>query len=176
MHSFEYYYDNIIKYELLTKFNYKNLNQIPNIKSIHLNFGIKQVELKILLPCLISLQLITLQTPFITQSNKHNMSLKIRKGDPVGCKIILRKKILHSFISKLILIVLPKIDNFEGFRAKINNCFAFHIKDILIFSEIANHYTLFERMPILDISFKTNSQTRNELKALLSAYKFPIKD
>ena len=39
MNCLEKYYNKFIKYDLILKFNYKNIKKIPKIKSIILNFG-----------------------------------------------------------------------------------------------------------------------------------------
>ena len=94
MNSLEYYYKTIIKYDLINKFSYSNIKKIPELKKIVLNFGCKSSEIKELATSLLALELIiNTNTPiFLTKSKQPNVLLKIRKGAPVGCKVILKKK------------------------------------------------------------------------------------
>jgi len=179
MQTFESHYNHIIKYDLLTKFNYKNIYLIPKLQKIVLNFGIKEVNFKLLLPTLIALELISSQRGVLARSNKSNINLKIRKGAPVGCKIILSKTNMYLFFSKIIVTILPKIKQFDGIILKKQTqqpkSFSFFFSDILIFSELESQHELFKSMPKLDISIVTNCLTVEELKFLLTSFRFPIK-
>ena len=109
MHFLEYYYNNVIKFDLINRFNYKNLKNIPKLEKIVLNFGCKTFELKKLSLSLLSLQLITDKKGILTVSKKPNIVLKIRKGNPVGCKVILTKNLMYLFFAKLLIEILPKL-------------------------------------------------------------------
>ena len=92
MYLINYYYNNIVKYDLINKFYYKNIKQLPSILKIILNFNFKKQNIKNLMSSLIALELISSQKPIFTKSKISNITLKIRKGQPVGCKITLRKQ------------------------------------------------------------------------------------
>jgi ribosomal protein L5 len=79
MQIFETHYKQIIKYDLLTKFNYKNFYSIPKLKSIVLNFGIKEVNFKLLVPILMALELISSQKGLLTKAKKPNIKLILKK-------------------------------------------------------------------------------------------------
>jgi large subunit ribosomal protein L5 len=97
MTSFENYYINIIKYDLVNKFYYKNHKKIPKLNKIILNFNCKNINFKLLISSIIALELITTQKSIITSSKKSNITLKIRKGNPIGCKVTLRKEKMYFF-------------------------------------------------------------------------------
>jgi len=179
MQIFESHYDRTIKYDLLTKFNYNNLYLIPKLQKIVLNFGIKEVNFKLLLPTLIALELISSQKGILARSNKSNITLKIRKGAPVGCKVTLSKTNMYLFFSKIIITVLPKIKQFEGVVLKKQTqqpkSFSFFFNDVLTFSELESQHEFFKNMPKLDISVITNCATVEELKFLLTSFRFPVK-
>ena len=111
MHFLEYYYNNVIKFDLINRFNYKNLKNIPKLEKIVLNFGCKTFELKKLSLSLLSLQLITDKKGILTVSKKPNIVLKIRKGNPVGCKVILTKNLIlyHIIIYHTKLGIKPQM-------------------------------------------------------------------
>ena len=137
MHFFNYHSLKTIKSDFLIKFNYKNIFLSPQIDKLILNFGIKELNFKNILPTLTSLELITNQKTILTCSKMSNISLKIRKGVPVGCKVTLRNLNMSLFLSKVILIIFPSIKLFEGipFKKSIEQykSFSFCLDDALIF-------------------------------------------
>jgi len=179
MQIFESHYNHIIKYDLLTKFNYKSIYSIPKLKRIVLSFGIKEVNFKLLLPTLIALELVSAQKGVLSKSNKSNITLKIRKGAPVGCKVTLSKTNMYTFFSKIIIMIFPKIKQFEGTVLKKQTeqpkSFSFFFSDVLVFSELESQHEFFKNAPKLDVSIVTNCQAVEELKFLLTSFRFPIK-
>jgi len=178
MNFFENYYKNVIKYDLLNKFSYKKITQIPEIKKIILNFGCKKFDLKCLVSSILTLELITLQKSIVTNSNIFNISFKIKKGNLVGCKISIRKTLMLNFITKLITDIFPRIKQFNGFYTKNKNynikTITFSLKNLLIFPELKNQYLYFKNLPILNITIVTNVTRNSELYFLLKSFKFPI--
>jgi large subunit ribosomal protein L5 len=180
MQILESHYNYIVKHDLVTKFNYKNNNVVPKLQKIVLNFGIKEVNFKLLLPTLIALELVSSQKGALARSNKSNIALKIRKGVPVGCKVVLSKTNMYLFFSKIIITVLPKIKQFEGvvFKKAVtrpSKSFSFFFNNVLIFSELESQHELFKNTSVLDVSIVTNCRTVEELHFLLASFRFPIK-
>jgi large subunit ribosomal protein L5 len=91
MMIFNSFYLKTLKYELCNKFAYKNINEVPKLKKIILNFGCKTADLKHLSASLLALELITSQKGRITTTKSPNLLLKIKKGNPSGCKVTLKK-------------------------------------------------------------------------------------
>ena len=179
MHFFNYHSLKTIKSDFLIKFNYKNIFLSPQIDKLILNFGIKELNFKNILPTLTSLELITNQKTILTCSKMSNISLKIRKGVPVGCKVTLRNLNMSLFLSKVILIIFPSIKLFEGipFKKSIEQykSFSFCLDDALIFTELEHQYELFKSLPKLDISITTDVNSTQELNNLLTSCRFPVK-
>lgn len=92
MHYLEFYYKTVIKYDLINKFNYKNIKELPKLKKIILDFKTKNFKTKTFAATLLALELISLKKCNFTTSKKPNILLKIQKGQPVGGKVILKKK------------------------------------------------------------------------------------
>lgn len=101
MAFFGLYLKKIVNYDLMNTFSYKNLTSIPKFKKIILNFGIPNLKLKYFLSSLLALEFLTNKKGKITKAKHLNIFFKIKKGDPVGCKIILKKSTIHSFYLKL---------------------------------------------------------------------------
>lgn len=177
MHFLKKYYNNNIKYEFINKFTYnKNIN-IPKLKKIVLNFGCKTADIKQLSSSLLAFELITSQKGKLSKTKTSNILFKIRKGNPTGCTVTLSKFNIFHFISKMILEILPKLKIFFDFKSlkKLNyNTFSFRIKETFAFSELEEHYYLFNNLPILDVTIVTSSKTKNEIIFLLKSLKLPI--
>ena len=166
-----------MKYELLNKFNYKKIEEIPEIKTIVLNFGCKTTEIKSLTASLLALELITNQKGTLTTTKFPNVVLKIKKGNPAGCKVVLKKKNMFNFFLKMITIIFPKLKNFKGFslsKKSNKNIFSYELEDVFSFRELEKQYYLFNNLSKLHITIITNCKCKNELLFLLRAFQFPI--
>lgn len=95
----ETHFNKIILYDLILQNSYSNFFKIPRINSINLNFGLKDflIDSKKILNILIYMELLINQKPVITKSKKNILTLKIKKGNIVGCKLTLRKKFIYFF-------------------------------------------------------------------------------
>ena len=179
MNFYRYYNENVVKYDLLNKFQYKSLNEMPKFHKIILNFGSKKSDLKHLGPTLLALELITSQRSLLTTSNTVNLSLKIKKGSPTGCKITLRKMTMYTFLNKVVNKIFPKLKPFQGFKiltseTKLQKTFSFNLRNNLLFPELEKHYQYFNRLPHLDITIVTNAKSVRELIFLLKSFKIPL--
>ena len=178
MNFLNYFYNKNLKLDLINKFSYTDLKTLPKIKKITLNFGCKSTELKILTVNLLALELVTRQKGILTISKHPNLFLKIRKGQPTGCKLSLQKQLMLDFLAKKLNEVFPRIKNFNGLKLtrKIEKTdFSYSVKDILTFSELGEYYYLFNNLPSLDISIITNVKTHKELLFLLKSLQLPEK-
>ena len=166
-----------LKYSFLNKFLYKKSNEIPKLKKIILNIGCKNLELKELATNLLALELITSQKSKITTTKYSNVLLKIRKGNPTGCKVILRKTKMFNFLFKLLIETFPKQKKFTGFNITKKfkkKTFSYKLKNALNFNELENHYYLFNNLSSIDITFVTNATKKQELILILKSFKFPL--
>ena len=146
MNYIENYYNNVIKYDLVNKFYYTKLNKIPKIRKITITFGFKESTVKQLSTTLLALELITSKKGQLIVAKKENLSLKIKKGFPVGCKIVLQKKAICNYLSKLIDGVLYKIKillKAINIKTKHNNVVSYKLNDTSLFIEIEQNYSLF---------------------------------
>lgn len=176
MHFLEHYYTTIVKYNLIHRFKYENLKNIPKLEKIILSFGCKTSDLKILAYSLLALQLITTKKGNLTISNQSSIVLKIRKGNPVGCKIILTKKLMYKFFAKFLLEISTKLKNKSLIsKSRVFNTLTCNFNNILIFKELEKNYVLFNSLKNLQIIFITNAKTTEELFFLLNSFKFSTK-
>ena len=104
--------------------------------------------------------------------------LKIRKGNPVGCKIEIRNQKMFLFLETIFSEVFPKLKNFDGLKCnkKVrNNTFSFKINDNFAFKTIEKNYYLFNTLPKLDIAIVTTTKKITELNFIVKSLQFPIK-
>jgi large subunit ribosomal protein L5 len=167
-----------LKYELINKFTYTSTKKIPKLQKIILNFGCNNTNIKSLSSSLLTLEIVTQQKGILNYSKKANITLKIRKGNPVGCSVTLRKKQMFQFLHKIQIEVLPRLKNFEGFDFKNKyplNTFFFSLTDIFTFNGLDNNYYLFNNLTSLNIAFVANSSTNKELFFILESLQLPKK-
>ena len=169
------YFEKVIKYDLINTFIYKNLKNIPKLKKLILNFGYKKSNLKYLISGLLALEFISSKKGKFTKSKHLNLLLKLKKGNPVGCKVILKKSSMYFFYLKLITLILPKIKQFQISQQKRDlknfKSVSFQLKTPLLFAELENQFQLFKEIPQLDVTLLTNSKCQKELFFLLKSVK-----
>lgn len=177
MNILENYYKKIIRRDLVNKFSYTHLDEIPQLKKIILNFGCKNSDIKSIASALLSLELITTKPGSLVKSNRSNVLLKIRKGNPVGCVVVLKKNEMYHFLHKLLSEVFPSLKSFTGFGVskKLNKTsFSFTLKDLINFKELEKQFYLFINLPPLNITLITNAKTKEELLYLLHSFKLSL--
>jgi len=168
MNSINYVkYKNKVKYELLNKFSYRNIYDIPKLEKINLSLNVNSSDLHLLVSSLIALKLITNQRGFLIRSKTFNLVSKIRKGDPVGSRVTLRKEQALKFMQKLTK-VKPLLKKFNSGN------FSFLITNLMVFKEIESNYHFFRRLTSLNIVVNTTAVTRTELVFLIKSYNMKV--
>lgn len=180
MNFLKTHYKRVIKREILNKFLCKNLNNLPQINKIILNFEIiDKYDFKYLSLLLLAFELITTKSGDFTTSKKSNIRINLKRGFPIGCKIILKKKIMYYFLTKLLIEIFPNLKNLKklNFLNKNNIKFiAYQLSTNNTFFEVKNNYFLFANLPNLNITFVTaTTKDQNELYFLFHSLKLPIK-
>lgn len=173
MSILNYYYKHIVRQDLLTKFSYANCLEIPQLKKIVLRFNVSQSSLKNLLPSITGLLLISSQKPSLVISKKINITLKIKSGSAVSCKVDLRAAEKYFFLEKIIFLVLPRLKGFH-YRIQQKNV-NFKIDNIFLFKELEKEYEYFQDLPKLNINLFFKARTLSEIAAFLTAIKFPVR-
>jgi len=113
-------YEKKIVPELMKKFGYKNIFQVPKIVKIVVSMGVNESKenIKSLDNASEELAQITGQKPLIRRAKKAISNFKLKKGVPIGLKVTLRGERMYNFLEKLIFIALPKIRDFKGLNPK----------------------------------------------------------
>jgi len=122
------------------------------------------------------MQKIAGQKPVVTMSKKSIAGFKIREGYPVGCKVTLRKERMYEFLDRLISVAIPRIRDFRGISGKSfdgRGNYNMGVKEQIIFPEI--EYEKIDAIRGMNITITTSAKTDEEAKALLLAFKLPLK-
>ena len=171
-------YENEIKTEMIKKFGYKNVMQVPKLEKIVINMGVGEARdnAKILESAVKDLTEIAGQKPVICKAKKSVANFKLREGMPIGCKVTLRGDRMYEFADRLINLALPRVRDFRGVSADAfdgRGNYALGIKEQIIFPEI--EYDKVDKVRGMDIIFVTTARTDEESRELLRLFGMPFK-
>jgi len=173
-----HYREHVVK-QLMQKFGYKTVMQVPRIEKITLNMGVGEAvnDKKIMDNAVADMQKISGQKPLVTKSRTSIATFKIRTGYPIGCKVTLRGRRMYEFLDRLVTVAIPRIRDFRGIPAKSfdgRGNFNFGVKEQIIFPEI--EYDKIDALRGMNITITTTARTNEEGKALLVGFKFPFRN
>ena len=98
-----YYREKVVP-DLMTKFGYKSVMQVPRIEKITLNMGVGEStgDKKILDNAVADMTKIAGQKPVVTKARKSIATFKLRAGFPIGCMVTLRGARMYEFLDRLV--------------------------------------------------------------------------
>ncbi len=174
---FKKQYLDAVRPQLMEQFGYKNVLQSPRIEKIVINIGAGEAaqDKKKAQSVVNDLTAIAGQKAVITRSKKAIASFKIRKGDPIGARVTLRRDRMYEFLDRLITIALPRVRDFRGVASKSfdgRGNYAMGLKEHIIFLEI--DYDKTETTWGMDIVIQTSAKTDEEARALLAGFRMPF--
>lgn len=175
---YEHYKSNVVP-QLMKRFGYKSIMEVPRIEKITLNMGVGEAvaDKKVMEHAVGDMQKIAGQKPVVTKSKKSIAGFKIRENYPVGCKVTLRKERMYEFLDRLVTVAIPRIRDFRGISGKSfdgRGNYNMGVKEQIIFPEI--EYDKIDALRGMNITITTTAKTDEEAKALLMAFKFPLKN
>jgi len=164
--------------DLIQKFGYKSVMEVPRITKITLNMGVGEAlgDKKVLENAVAEMERIAGQKPVVTKARRSIAGFKVREGWPIGCKVTLRSERMYEFLERLISIAIPRIRDFRGISPKSfdgRGNFAMGVTEQIIFPEI--EYDQVDALRGMDITITTTARTDDEGRALLRAFNFPLK-
>ena len=170
-------YNTEIREQMIKKFGYTNIMQVPKLDKIVVNMGVGEAREneKLLEAAAKDMEIITGQKPVLTKAKKSIANFKIREGMPIGCKVTLRGDRMYEFLDRLVNLALPRVRDFRGvnpnsFDGRGN--YAMGIKEQLIFPEI--EYDKIDKVRGMDIVFTTTAKTDEEARELLRLFNMPF--
>ncbi len=171
-------YKNEIVPNLMERFQYKNVMEVPHLERIVVNLGVGEArdDVKALDDAVSQLTQITGQKPIITRAKKSIANFKIRAGMPVGCKVTLRGELMYEFFYKLVAVALPRIRDFRGVSTRSfdgRGNYSLGIREMTVFPEI--DIDNIDRVRGMDIIIVTSAPTDEEAQELLARLGMPFK-
>src|SRR5690606_22581321 len=151
---------------------------VPPIVKITLNMGVAEAlaDRKVLAHAMNHLATISGQSPIPTTARTAAASFKIRAGAPVGCKVTLGRERMYEFLDRLINVAIPRIRDFRGFSARSfdgRGNFNIGVREQISFPEI--NYDQVDAIRGLDIGITTTARNDEHGRALLEAFRFPLR-
>src|SRR5450631_2174023 len=167
------YYKETVVPDLVKKFGYKTVMQVPRIEKITLNMGVGEAvnDKKIMDNAVADMTKIAGQKPLVTKSRTSIATFKIRTGYPIGCKVTLRGTRMYEFLDRLVTVALPRVRDFRGVSGRAfdgRGNYNIGVKEQIIFPEI--EYDKIDVLRGMNISITTTAKTDDEAKALLAAF------
>ena len=174
----EFYKETVVP-QLMEKFSYGNVMEVPKVTKVTLNMGVGEAaaDKKIMEKAVGDMTAIAGQKPIVCLSRKSVASFKIRDGWPVGCKVTLRRERMYEFIDRLVNVAIPRIRDFRGLNRKSfdgRGNYSMGVKEQIMFPEI--DYDKIDAIRGMDITITTNAKSDEEARALLEAFNFPFKE
>jgi len=165
--------------DLMKKFGYKSVMEVPRLTKITLNMGVSEAvsDKKVMDHAVGDLTKIAGQKPVVTKSRKAIAGFKIRENVPIGCMVTLRGVRMYEFLDRFVTVALPRVRDFRGISGRSfdgRGNYNIGVKEQIIFPEI--EYDKVDALRGMNISITTSAKTDDECKALLSAFRFPFKN
>ena len=171
------YRDQIVP-DLMGKFGFKSVMEVPRITKVTLNMGVSEAvaDKKVMDHAVGDMTKIAGQKPVVTKSKKAIAGFKIREGYPIGCMVTLRGERMYEFIDRFVTIALPRVRDFRGISGRSfdgRGNYNIGVKEQIIFPEI--EYDKIDAIRGMNISITTSAKNDEQARALLAAFRFPFK-
>jgi large subunit ribosomal protein L5 len=161
---------------LKEKRKYTNPHQIPRMEKIVVNMGVSaSLEKSAIDDAAKDLALITGRKPAVSKSRHSIANFKLREGQPIGCRVTLRRDAMYEFFDRLVAAALPRIRDFRGLSTRSfdgRGNYSVGISDQTIFPEI--ELDKIKRTQGMDITIVTSARNNDEAMDLLKMMGMPF--
>ena len=161
---------------LLQKRGYQNVHQVPCLEKIVVNMGVSaSLEKSAIDDAAKDMATLTGRKPIISKSRKSVANFKLRKGQPIGCRVTLRRDVMYEFFDRLIAAALPRIRDFRGVSARSfdgRGNYSIGIAEQTVFPEI--DLDKIKRTQGMDITIVTSAVNDAEAFELLKMMGMPF--
>jgi len=160
----------------MEKRGYQNIFQAPRLEKIVIHMGVPtSVERSALDDAMKDLSLITGRKPVVDRARKSVSNFKLRRGQPIGCHVTLRREVMYEFLDRLISTAIPRIRDFRGLNPRSfdgRGNYSMGLEDQTIFPEI--DLDKVKRHQGMDITIVTTAETDEEAHDLLKLMGMPF--
>lgn len=178
MTRLEQVYNEKVAPALTKEFGYTSCMQTPKLTAVSLNIGLGEAAQnnKLIEGAVDELTLIAGQKAVVTRAKKSIAAFKLREGQPVGCRVTLRRGRMWDFYDKLVNFALPRVRDFRGipdrgFDGRGN--FTLGIREHTIFPEL--NVDRVDHVKGMNVTIVTSASTDKEGKVLLDLLGMPFK-
>jgi large subunit ribosomal protein L5 len=165
-----------VRPKLMEKRKYKDVHQVPGIEKIVINMGVSaSLEKAAVDDAARDLTQITGRKPVINKSRKSVANFKLRKGQPIGCRVTLRRDVMYEFFDRLVAAALPRIRDFRGVSSRSfdgRGNYSLGLPEQTIFPEV--EMDKIKRHQGMDITIVTSADTDEEALELLKLMGMPF--
>ena len=178
MSRLQEYYQTDAMPQIMERLKLTNPMAVPRISKITLNMGVGEALLdrKVLEHAVNDLKRISGQQPVICNARISVATFKVRAGYPIGCKVTLRRERMYEFLDRLVNVAIPRVRDFRGLSAQSfdgQGNYSIGVKEQIIFPEI--DFDQVDAIRGLDITLTTTAKNDTEGRALLDAFRLPIR-
>lgn len=165
-----------VRSALIEKRKYQNVHQVPRMEKIVVNMGVSaSLEKSAVDDAVKDLGLITGRKPVINKARKSVANFKLRAGQPIGCKVTLRRDAMYEFFDRLVAAALPRFRDFRGVSGRSfdgRGNYSLGLNDQTIFPEI--ELDKIKRQQGMDVTIVTTARTDEEARELLKLMGMPF--
>ena len=170
-------YVNEVAPQMMKKFGYKSVMQIPKLDKVVINVACGDAiqNSKVLDAIVADIRTITGQQPVLCKAKKSVANFKLREGMKIGVKVTLRGERMYEFLDRFFNLALPRVRDLRGINPDAfdgRGNYNMGIKEQLIFPEI--DYDKVDKVRGMDICFVTTAQTDEEARELLTLMGAPF--
>ena len=169
-------YEKEVRPALTQKRGYQNIHQVPRLEKIVVNMGVSaSLEKGAIEDAAKDLAAITGRKPVISKSRKSIANFKLREGQPIGCRVTLRRDVMYEFFDRLVAVTLPRIRDFRGVSIRSfdgRGSYSLGVAEQTVFPEI--ELDKIKRTQGMDITIVTSAPTDDEARELLKMMGMPF--
>ncbi len=169
--------------QMMKKFGYRNIMEVPRLKKVVINCGFgrmisgktKEEQRKIQEAVARDLTQLCGQRAVITKARNSIAGFKIREGQNIGAKATLRRAKMYDFLERTITAGLPRSRDFQGISRRgvdEGGNLTFGIREHISFPEISPEKINF--IFSFEMTAVTSARSKDEGEALFELLGFPL--
>ena len=171
-------YESEIKPQLMERFSYETVMQVPRIQKITVNMGVGEAKQNSAMLDAAAEQLATItgQKPAVRRARKSIATFKLREGMPVGVMVTLRRERMWEMLDRLQSIAIPRIRDFRGLNPRSfdgRGNYTLGLREQIMFPEI--DYDAIDQVRGLNVTITTTAETDEEARELLRLLGMPFR-